>query len=469
MKKYFFTIILRLLQKIKITGVFLQKTLFIVFFCSGCLSSHEVMYYTANTQLPGTTTNMKTPGYWISNIENPDRIIMQDKEIDTFNKNIEGSGVYVRNIVNTPPIDTTADLTRTLENNIKYIKSMKLFDTSGDKINKKFLEKTFDNCAIDSVSDKINYCFFIDNSDLRIIPYDGQLTDVRKELFFDALQTSRINISTPAAVVHSSYDNKWVYVVTSNVSGWTKRLNVAYCDKSVFTSIVTRNFFVVTDGKTDIYTDNDHLRYHSYVRMGAKLFAEPGKSNNDANKIFIPLSDTDGNLILGIGYIDKKSVSTGFVPFTQRNMINQAFKLLNSPYGWGGMYGEQDCSQFLCEIFATAGIYLPRNSSNQVLVGKKCEIIKKDLPDMEKMEIIKNEGYPGITFLRFPGHIMLYLGYDENDIYVIHATWGYKEKAGTKEIHRAINRVAVTNLRPGTGSKKGSLINRINKMTVITP
>ncbi len=43
--------------------------------------------------------------------------------------------------------------------------------------------------------------------------------------------------------------------------------------------------------------------------------------------------------------------------------------MLNQPYGWGDMYGEQDCSRFLQMVFATVGIMLPRDSKDQAQVS----------------------------------------------------------------------------------------------------
>ena len=51
------------------------------------------------------------------------------------------------------------------------------------------------------------------------------------------------------------------------------------------------------------------------------------------------------------GYINFKEANIGYVPYTQRNALNLAFNHLNSPYGWGGANGEQDCSGYLGQIF----------------------------------------------------------------------------------------------------------------------
>ena len=111
-------------------------------------------------------------------------------------------------------------------------------------------------------------------------------------------------------------------------------------------------------------------------------------------------------------------------------MIDQAFKLINTPYGWGGMFGEQDCSKFLYEIYACAGIYLPRNSTIQSKIGNVILDLKNsdEFTEEEKLNFIKDNCIPGITLFRLRGHIMLYLGNNNEKPYVIHSIWAYREK-----------------------------------------
>ena len=245
-----------------------QILFLIIFVCSGCLSSHEVMYYTANTEIPGTGIEMKTPGYWVSQIDEPDSIIMDANQIALFNNDTEKAGVFMSNIFDNDNSGDLINLKRTLDNSIQFIRSTKLYHTNGKKIEKSFSDEI--EILSNSINMKYNveYCFFINNSDLRIIPYQEQLTDVKKELFFDAIQASRINIGTPGVVVHYSNDAEWVFVKTHNVSAWTKKSNIAICSEDELKQILSKDFVVVTDGKTDMYADSNCLRYINYLRYG---------------------------------------------------------------------------------------------------------------------------------------------------------------------------------------------------------
>ena len=64
---------------------------------------------------------------------------------------------------------------------------------------------------------------------------------------------------------------------------------------------------------------------------------------------------------------------------------------------------------------------------------------------------------PGVTLLRLPGHIMMYVGEESGKPYAIHAVWGVKDRDGNI---MKIDKVALTDLDLGRGAKDGSLLER---------
>jgi len=180
----------------------------------------------------------------------------------------------------------------------------------------------------------------------------------------------------------------------------------------------------------------------------------------------VPVMGADGTLTIQEAYMNAEDVNTGFLPFTARNIYKQALMMLNQPYGWGDMYGEQDCSRFLQMVFATMGIVLPRDSKTQAQVSNSTVDFDGKIKDAVKTAAIA-KAPAATTLLVMKGHIMLYLGTVNGKPYAIHDTTGYKQKVGQKEIPYDIDRVIISDLSLGQGSQKGSLLRRLTRIVTI--
>ena len=98
------------------------------------------------------------------------------------------------------------------------------------------------------------------------------------------------------------------------------------------------------------------------------------------------------------------------------NYYAEAFKYLGTEYGWGGTDLGIDCSGLVCTVFRSFGIYLPRNTSDQLnLIFAKSGLKN----EADTRLAIQNCIYP--TAIYKPGHVMLYLGSKNGLTYVIHA------------------------------------------------
>ena len=63
--------------------------------------------------------------------------------------------------------------------------------------------------------------------------------------------------------------------------------------------------------------------------------------------------------------------------------------------------------------------------------------------------------------------ILCYLGSIAETPYVIHSIWAYREKLPAQDRIRMINKVTVSDLSLGKNTKKGSLLERINRINII--
>ncbi|MBI5416954.1 hypothetical protein HZA55_03260 [Candidatus Poribacteria bacterium] len=77
-------------------------TFIIIFLCLTTFSCHrrEVFYYGAPSMLPGISVHMKTAGYWISKIKEPDKILLNENEIKELNAKIVSQSELIYDISN---------------------------------------------------------------------------------------------------------------------------------------------------------------------------------------------------------------------------------------------------------------------------------------------------------------------------------------------------------------------------------
>ena len=117
--------------------------------------------------------SMKTAGFWIGRHPSPDAVIMGPSAIDRFNARLRNDNKLTKDI----------------------------FSLSG---------------AVIGMAPR--YGLVVHYASQRFLPN------------FDPLQNSALDAGTPAAVVHTSADGRWYYVMTSISDGWVEAKNIALGD-----------------------------------------------------------------------------------------------------------------------------------------------------------------------------------------------------------------------------------------------
>lgn len=457
--------------------LFLSACLLGLLGLAGC-TTLPVTYPAADTLLPDISPDMNTPGYWISRLDDPDRLLLDAAGIARYNQESRDKGLVVDLATWTPPDGAT--LRQELSGTATWLAKQELFCPDGRRVHPGFLDPLVErmNLAILEPTLVPRPAFTASRTDLRVLPTRDGLFDGAFDYFIDNLQASSLDPGEPCLVLHQSSDAQWCYVRTRFAAGWITVTALALTDQPAFQArLATDRFLVVTAAKADLYADPALTRHRLYVRMGTCLVAAPQASQAQVSPdsppgavpVLLPGRDAQGRLVEETCWVDPADVHPGYLPATRRTAIKQAFKTLNAPYGWGGMFGEQDCSQYLQQIFATMGLCLPRNSAAQAKTGVPIAGFAKDTPEAGKLALLEQAGIPGFTVMRLPGHIMLFLGVQNGKGHAIHATWGYRQPAKPAEFIRLINRVTVSTLDLGAGSSRGSLLQRLTTATAIQP
>lgn len=441
-----------------------------------------IVYSSAPIKLPDVTIEMKTPGFWISQHPSPDSLILSPEEIIAANKRIKEKQKSVIDILQLPRAVDGNEIGSIYSDLIRSHVQKTLYTTEGKMPGSSYWQRMRTAMQMGSLPAKIQvqYGILVRFSDQRVFPTEEPFFNTAGDVEFDQLQNSGYDLGTVHALYTYSADGKWVYARSGASSGWFRTSDIAICTFEELNSYLSnKSMIVVSAAKADIWLDRDQRVFGGFARMGSRfpLFIpptpyKPGSGSlppkDGYHQIKIPLRTKSGTAQFVDAYISKTNTSIGFLPYTPRNVLIQAFKFLGSNYGWGDMNGDWDCSSLLKGLFSVFGFDFPRNGGEQENGGS--ELYKfsiEDEPETRKKLII-DKAIAGISLLRLDGHIMLYIGRVGHEPYVLHTTWGYRVPVDQKEdMVMVINNAVVSDLDLGAGTKKKSLIERLTKVIVV--
>ncbi len=423
---------------------------------------------TAPLILENVSVEMLSPGFWVSRHPSPDELIMTSKQIEAFNASIRsrtGSVSYMPNLSGNIAGTT---IRKGIEDGIKLVSSMSLYDQKGQKVQPSDWLAIKANCNLNSIPRTINirHGFPLRFADQKLAPSEENYNLKAFDYEFNELQNSGYDIGTALVFYHESTDGKWVYGSSATTSGWFRKADICFVDYPSWKEYQNNpDFVVVSSARTDIWENNPHESYRGFARMGAR-FPLLGETE-DSYLIAIPNLDTLGSQII-IGKMAKCDGYKGFLPYTARNVYQLAFKMLYRPYGWADTNGDTDCSSFLKNLFACFGVELPRNSAQQEKALTVLKTFNTNQNAEARVELIIQHGKPGFSLLRLPGHIALYLGNYEDKAYIIHNTWAERKrnKSSSNDLY-VIDRVVVSDVSLNHLSTSGSLLKRFTSIRMV--
>ncbi len=408
--------------------------------------------------IPGVIDDMLDPSFWIARVAEPDKIIMTIEEIRRYNhksarecKPLEDLRYYRRIL--------TGDAVRGMVSAVSSRPSKKKFMNGSELTDAYFnrLEQTLNLPAIPSRV-MVRYGITVRRTEMRTFPTFDRVFNEPDDYEFDRFIETALYPVEPLVILHTSADGEWYFAQAYNYLAWVPVKDVALTDsRTLFDYLDTPNFLVVTGkrvftGYNPIKAEVSELLLDMGVRIPLasrdeiplEIYGQHPVGNYVAK---LPVRGPDGNLEWGLGLISRTDeVHLGYLPFTPRNIITQAFKFLGQRYGWGGMFNARDCSAFIMDNFRTMGVMLPRNAGEQ---GKLALGAMHHMPESMSLEDRKKlfDSLPPAVPIYMDGHAMLYLSKYNNDYYIIHDFAGYSAPDETGEFKRSKTRgVSVTPL-----------------------
>jgi cell wall-associated NlpC family hydrolase len=235
---------------------------------------------------------------------------------------------------------------------------------------------------------------------------------------FDRISVSLVPANLPLKVVQLSKDRAWAFVLTPyNAAGWIPYHTFAWVDKTFMQRWESGHYVAITQDKTPFYSEDNFL---FFARLGSiyPLISEDAKQY----RLLAATMDPQHRAVLQEVSLFKTQGVDLPMPLTVQNLGRLANLLMGQPYDWGGYYGYHDCSSTLMDLFAPFGIWLPRNSSDQVHTGEFISLSHLDLE--AKKAYIEKHAAPFLTILWAPGHVALYLDKKNAQSYMYQTMWG---------------------------------------------
>lgn len=285
-----------------------------------------------------------------------------------------------------------------------------------------WVQSLFNNANTEQFPNNNENAIVIRDSSVRVLPtLEPSFTEfgsLSEGYPFDNLEQTYVATGTPLRILHTSGNKEWDYVIGDSFSGWIQDQDLAKINTD-FIQAWEKGPFTITIKDNIPVADFNTLRLKSRVGM----IYPASKSATGQLAIFVPIADASG-----WGKIEKIPVSSNDfmpfpLPFSIPTLANQANYFMGKPYGWGGgTYGYRDCSSTTRDLMADFGIWLPRNSKAQSLMGHTISL--KQMNAQEKQNIILNYGVPFLTLIHMPGHIVLYVGKANGQAMIFNNRWG---------------------------------------------
>lgn len=286
---------------------------------------------------------------------------------------------------------------------------------------------------------------------------------------FDNLQISSVPANTPVLVCHLSADKSWALVETSFAFGWIPVEDSARVDENFIKTWESGRYAVVVKDKTAVFDAGGNFILRTLIGQVFPLV----KDMADKMEILIAAADANNNAVIKRSVVSRQIIVPKPLPFTYLNAVKIANEFIDESYGWGGLYGNRDCSAMTRDFFAPFGVWLPRHSEDQAKqIGKYIDL--QDLEPDQKEKFILAQGIPYLSLLWRRGHIMLFIGEDNGRALIFHNVWGLRTiDCDGQEGRKIIGKAVITTLHPGKELKnldpEGLLIKNLSAITILAP
>ncbi|GLQ96188.1 C40 family peptidase [Dyella mobilis] len=448
------------------------------------LACSTVIAQTAPTTLPasgviGIQEAMLSPDYWVAKLSSPNQVILSKAQIDAQNAQLFKTDTSTYDLAKIGPALTRAQIQGWIEH-VSKLDDKPLYDEHDQPIPRSTIDAVVAGIALDQVPavSQARYGLVVHRVSLRNFPTSLRAFPGKGLQDFERFQESTLFPGDPVAIVHTSLDGQWFFVVSPRYAAWVERSAIAVGsrDEVLAYAAQTPSRVITGDKVRTVYTPEAPAVSELQLDMGLRIPLDNlppdqpvnGQGPYEAWTLKLPVRADDGSLRFQPALLQRTlDSSQDYLPLTQANIVRQAFKFLGERYGWGHLYNGRDCSGFVSDVYRSMGVQMPRNTGDQsISPALHHRVFTAADNHATRMQAIAQAQTGDLIYI--PGHVMMFLGRVDGQPYVIQDVGGLVfHDASGKLRWTKTNEVSVTPLLPLLVSDKLSYVDAITSIVHI--
>ena len=358
-----------------------------------------------------------------------------------------------------------------LQETFKRFKKNPGFNEAKTQRSKSWIESLELESSITSFPSVKRRAISVASTSLRLLPtfkpHYNSIDNHADDYPLDNFQVSALPANTPVLILHFNKTRSWAYVYAGFASGWVSMKDLAFVSNDFIHKFKSFSFVSIVKEKVPLYLKEKKFLYRANIGMIFPYI----KSTKYSHIVKIAYRNSQGYAILKRAYFSKNAGVLQPYLITPKRIERLAKRLLDQPYGWGGLFGNRDCSSLIRDLFIPFSINLPRNSAAQAKHAGVFIDLSGFINDDEKEAFIAKNALPYLTLLWLPGHVMLYVGTDNGRVMVLHNLWGVRSIDSLKR--KIVGKSIISNLEPKLNEadvdRRSTLLKRLSGMTVLFP
>lgn len=421
------------------------------------------LYWRAPDVFEGTLPEMRTADYWINQMDAPDKVILDVASIQRMNDDYErrmeagldsvsmrrlgwqlrsrpGMMTYTPEFGGISPEQASQLAKETIEKQATLLDRGSYGNKLAVEYGKSELESFKSELALSEVPEAVNVQLglTISKTLLRIVPSlrdenIGMSNNGKSR--WDMWNLDVLELGESVQVIHKSASKGFLLVVTDKGIGWVRSEQIALGEENEINNWINAEDFIVATGESvPFYSDKEASLVSGWMGMSTRMAYKKG----NPRIVLVPTRKIDGSLDIQEAWLKEGAdVSVGYLPYTKKNVISQAIKLLDLAYDWtGGWYGRNHAT-ILADLFGSFGFDLPSNGVLLSMYTSSPNAISPEIGMEKQMDAIRSNDPFTTIQISNSGHSQLFIGVHEGMPIVFDTSgYGYEDADGNEFEYR---------------------------------